>query len=54
MSFQDLEKARAKRAEKEAAKEAKGKQKRGRKRKNAVPDIDASEPDAPVLKAKKT
>ena len=36
MSFEDLEEARAKRAEKEAAKEAKGKGKRGRKCKNAT------------------
>jgi len=34
MSFEDLEEARAKRAEKDAAKEAKGKGKRGRKRKS--------------------
>jgi hypothetical protein len=34
MSFKDLEEARAKRARKDAAKEAKGKGKRGRKRKN--------------------
>ena len=36
MSYEDLEEARAKRAEKEAAKEAKGKGKRGRKCKSAT------------------
>jgi len=55
MSYEDLEEARAKRAEKEAAKEAKGKGKRGRKRKRATlnadasgPETDASEPEADV------
>ncbi|OBT39571.1 hypothetical protein VE00_09486 [Pseudogymnoascus sp. WSF 3629] len=38
MSYEDLEEARAKRAEKEAAKEAKGKGKRGRKCKSATLD----------------
>jgi hypothetical protein len=45
MSYEDLQEARAKRAEKEAAKEAKGKGKRGRKRKMATPEADASEPE---------
>jgi hypothetical protein len=45
MSYEDLEVARAKRAEKEAAKEAKGKGKRGRKRKRVTPEADASEPE---------
>jgi hypothetical protein len=48
MSYEDLEEARAKRAEKEAAKEAKGKRKRGQKRKNAEPEADA-----PVLRFSK-
>jgi septum formation inhibitor MinC len=54
MSYKDLEEARAKRAEKEAAKEAKGKGKRGRKRKRATPEADASEPepDTPEPNAK--
>ncbi|KAF2691669.1 hypothetical protein K458DRAFT_381512 [Lentithecium fluviatile CBS 122367] len=38
MSYEDLEEARAKRAEQDAAKEAKGKSKRSRKRKNATPE----------------
>lgn len=46
MSYEDLEEARAKRAEKEAAKEAKGKGKRGRKRKKTTPDADALEANA--------
>jgi hypothetical protein len=40
MSYEDLEEARAKRAEKEAAKEAKGKGKRGRKPKSAAPEAE--------------
>ena len=40
MSYEDLEEARAKRAEKEAANEAKGKGKRGRKCKSATPEAD--------------
>jgi hypothetical protein len=40
MSYEDLKEARAKRAEKEAAKEAKGKGKRGRKCKSATPEAD--------------
>ncbi|XTI82196.1 hypothetical protein V2W45_1227641 [Cenococcum geophilum] len=57
MSHEDLKEARAKRAEKEAAKEAKGKgkptmykAKRGRKRNSAVPEADASEPKAKVAR----
>jgi hypothetical protein len=68
MSYEDLEEARAKRAEKEAAKEAKGKGKRGRKPKSAVSEAEeafadkgnrgrkrkstAPEADAPEPKAK--
>jgi hypothetical protein len=69
MSYEDLEEARAKRAEKEAAKEAKGKGKRGRKPKDGVSEAEdasadkenrgrkrkstALEADAPEPKAKK-
>jgi hypothetical protein len=49
MSYEDLEEARAKRAEKEAEKEAKGKGKRGRKRKSAMLDAD----EATTNKAKR-
>jgi hypothetical protein len=45
MSYEDLEEARAKRAEKEAAKEAKGKGKRGRKAKSAVPEVEEASAD---------
>ncbi|KAK3174414.1 hypothetical protein OEA41_001660 [Lepraria neglecta] len=48
MSYEDLEEARAKRADKEAAKEAKGKGKRGRKRKSAALEADTPEPNAKV------
>ncbi|OBT48116.1 hypothetical protein VE00_01033 [Pseudogymnoascus sp. WSF 3629] len=40
MSYEDLEEARAKHANKEAAKEAKGKGKRGRKCKSATSEVD--------------
>ncbi|TVY18694.1 hypothetical protein LARI1_G006120 [Lachnellula arida] len=40
MSYEDLEKARAKRVVKDAAKEAKGNGKRGRKRKRATPEAE--------------
>src|SRR5437763_2488079 len=50
MSYEDLEEARAKRAEKEAAKKAKGKGRRGRKRKSATTEPDASEPKAKVAR----
>ena len=40
MSFEDIEAARAKRAEQDAAKEAKGKRKRGRP-KSVVPEAEA-------------
>ena len=50
MSYEDLVEARAKRAEKEAAKEAKGKGKRGRKRKSAMLEVDAPEPKAKVAR----
>jgi hypothetical protein len=45
ISYEDLEEARAKRAEKEAAREAKGKDKRGRKSKSAMPEADEAEAD---------
>jgi len=50
ISYKDLEEARAKRADKEAAKEAKGKGKRGRKRKSAALEADAPEPNAKVVR----
>jgi hypothetical protein len=40
MSYEDLEEARAKRVVKDAAKAAKGKGKRGRKRKGATPEAE--------------
>jgi hypothetical protein len=43
MSYEDLEQARTKRAVKEAAKEAKGKGKRGRKCKSAASEADDAE-----------
>jgi len=49
MSYEDLKEARVKRANKEAAKEAKGKGKRGRKRKSAALEADAPEPNAKVV-----
>ena len=45
ISYEDLQEARAKRAEKDAAKEAKGKGKRGRKRKSATPEAEAATAD---------
>jgi hypothetical protein len=45
MSYEDLEEARAKRAEKETANEAKGKGKRGRKCKSATPEADEATAD---------
>jgi hypothetical protein len=45
MSYEDLGEARAKRAEKEAAKEAKGKGKRGRKPKSAAPEAEEASAD---------
>jgi hypothetical protein len=53
MSYQDLVEARAKRAEKDAAKE-KGKGKRGRKRKNTASETEGTEANAPEPRAKKT
>ena len=44
MSYEDLEEARVKRAEKDAAKEAKGKGKRSRKRRSATPEADTPTP----------
>ena len=41
MSYEDLEKARAERAAKEAEKAATGKKKRGRKRKSPTQEVDA-------------
>ena len=45
MSYEDLEEARAKRAEKEAAREAKGKAKLGRKRKSVTPEPEEATAD---------
>jgi hypothetical protein len=53
MSYQDLVEARAKRAEKDAAKE-KGKGKRGRKRKYTASETDGTEANALEPQAKKT
>jgi hypothetical protein len=50
MSYEDLEEARAKRADKEAAKEAKGKGKRGRKRKSTTLEADVPEPNTKVVR----
>jgi len=49
MSFEDLKEARTKRAEKEAAIEAKGKGKRGRKPKSAAPEAE----EASAVKVKR-
>jgi hypothetical protein len=49
MSYEDLKEARVKRAEKDTAKEAKGKGKRGRKRQSATPEAD----DVTPVKAKR-
>jgi len=49
MSYEDLEEARAKRAEK-AAEEAKDKGKRGRKCKSAMPEADTPEPKVKVAR----
>ena len=40
MSYEDLEEARAKRVEKESTQAAKGKKKRGRKRKSSPPELE--------------
>jgi len=54
ISYEDLEAARAKRAEKEAAKEAKGNGRRGRKCKSATPEADGAKADeATAAKAKR-
>lgn len=45
MSYEDLETAREKRAEKDAAKEARGKGRRGRKCKSATPEADEATAD---------
>jgi hypothetical protein len=45
MSYEDLQEARTKRAEKEAAKEAEGKGKRGRKPKNAALESEGASAD---------
>ena len=45
MSYEDLEEARAKRAKKETANEAKGKGKRGQKCKSATPKVDEATAD---------
>ena len=45
MSYEDLEEARLKRAEKEAARAAKGKSNRGRKRKSSAPEAEEATAD---------
>jgi hypothetical protein len=45
MSYEDLEEARAKRAVKESTQAAKGKEKRGRKRKSGTPEVDKGDVD---------
>jgi hypothetical protein len=45
ISYEDFQEARVKRAEKDATKEAKGKGKRGRKRKSAMPEAGEAEAD---------
>ncbi|PVH91800.1 hypothetical protein DM02DRAFT_663601 [Periconia macrospinosa] len=52
MGHEELKAARAKRDEQDAAKEAKGKAKRGRKRKNA-PEAEDDETELPKPKAKR-
>lgn len=54
ISYKDLKEARVKRAEKDAAKEAKGKGKRGRKRKIVAPETEASQAELIEPTAKKT
>ena len=49
ISYKDLEEARAKHANKEAAKEAKGKGKYSWKCKSATLEVDALEPNAKVV-----
>jgi len=49
LSYEDIEEARTKRAEKEAAKG-----KRGRKRKSAAPEADVPEPKAKVARMSDT
>lgn len=45
MSYKDLEEVRVKHAEKDAAKETKGKGKRGRKRQSATPEAEEATAD---------
>ncbi|KAK7189938.1 transposase [Paraphaeosphaeria sporulosa] len=55
MSYEDLVDARVKRAEKDAAKEAKGQGKRGRKRKTVAPETEAEAgPAEPTVKKTRT
>jgi hypothetical protein len=50
MGYEELMEAREKRAEKDAAQEAKGKGKRGRKRTSAVLEADATEPNTKTMR----
>ena len=52
MGYKELQNARAKRAETEAAKATKAKGKRGRKRTNASLEADATEPKRKVARAR--
>ena len=53
MSYKDLEEVQAKRADKEATKEAKGKSKRGQKHKSATLEADAPEPNVKMVRRSK-
>ncbi|KAF2633010.1 hypothetical protein BU25DRAFT_330386 [Macroventuria anomochaeta] len=54
MGYDELKEAREKRAEKEAAKDAQGKRKRGRKRTSAAPEVDVAEPKPKAARVSKT
>ncbi|KAF2002434.1 hypothetical protein P154DRAFT_574005 [Amniculicola lignicola CBS 123094] len=54
MGYEGLVEARVRRDKKDAAKEAKGKEKRGRKRKSVVLETEASQAEAIEPMAKKT
>ena len=54
MSYENLEKARAKRTDKEIVKEVKDKSKRSQKRKNATLKTDTSESNAKMMRINKT
>jgi hypothetical protein len=53
ISYKDFEEARAKHANKEVAKEAKGKSKYSRKRKSAILEADTPEPNTKVVRMSK-